>query len=114
MAIKAIIATQFDATGIKNATKEFDKLGKGIRNTLGAVGLGLGLAAVTNGLKESAKAAVADVKSQALLAQQLKNTVGATDSAVAGSEEFIKSLMLQTSIADDQLRRPSNPCSSYW
>lgn len=103
-AIKAIIATQFDATGIKNATKEFDKLGKGIRNTLGAVGLGLGLAAVTNGLKESAKAAVADVKSQALLAQQLKNTVGATDSAVAGSEEFIKSLMLQTSIADDQLR----------
>lgn len=104
MAIKAIIATQFDATGIKNATKEFDKLGKGIRNTLGAVGLGLGLAAVTNGLKESAKAAVADVKSQALLAQQLKNTVGATDSAVAGSEEFIKSLMLQTSIADDQLR----------
>jgi hypothetical protein len=103
-AIKAIIATQFDATGIKAATKEFDRLGRGIRNTLGAVGLGLGLAAVTNGLKESAKAAVADVKSQALLAQQLKNTVGATDEAIAGSEAYIKSLMLQTSVADDELR----------
>jgi len=104
MAIKAIIATQFDATGIKNATKEFDKLGKGLRNTLGAVGLGVGLAAITNGLKESAKAAVSDVKSQVLLAQQLRNTLGATDEAIAGSEEFIKKLMLQTSIADDQLR----------
>jgi len=102
--IKAIIATQFDPTGIKKASREFDKLGKGLRNTLGAVGLGVGLAAITNGLKESAKAAVSDVKSQALLAQQLKNTVGATDEAIAGSESFIKSLMLQTSIADDSLR----------
>jgi len=104
MAIKAIIATQFDATGIKKATKEFDKLGKGLRSTLGAVGLGVGLAAITSGLKDAAKAAVSDVKSQALLAQQLKNTVGATDQAIAGSESFIKSLQLQTSIADDQLR----------
>jgi hypothetical protein len=103
-AIKAIIATQFDATGIKKASREFDKLGKGLRNTLGAVGLGIGLAGITNGLKESAKAAVADVKSQALLAQQLRNTVGATDEAIAGSEAYINSLMLQTSIADDQLR----------
>jgi hypothetical protein len=103
-AIKAIIATQFDPTGIKNATKEFDRLGRGIRSTLGAVGLGLGLAAVTNGLKDSAKAAVADVKSQALLAQQLQNTVGATDEAIASSEAYINSLMLQTSIADDELR----------
>jgi hypothetical protein len=104
MAIKAIIATQFDATGIKKATKEFSKLGGSLRSTLGAVGIGVGLAAITNGLKESAKAAVSDVKSQALLAQQLRNTVGATDEAIAGSEAFIKSLMLQTSIADDSLR----------
>lgn len=103
-AIKAIIATQFDATGIKNATKEFNKLGAGIRNTLGAVGLGLGLAAITNGLKESAKAAADDVKSQALLAQQLRNTLGATDEAIAGSEAFIESLMIQTNVADDELR----------
>jgi hypothetical protein len=103
-AIKAIIATQFDATGIKKATREFDKLGKSLRNTLGAVGLTVGLAAITNGLRESAKAAVADVKSQALLAQQLRNTVGATDEAIASTEDYIKSLMLETSVADDQLR----------
>jgi hypothetical protein len=104
MAIKAIIATQFDATGIKKASAEFNKLGGTIKGALGAVGLGIGLAAITNGLKDSAKAAVEDVKSQALLAQQLRNTVGATDEAIAGSESFIKSLMLQTSIADETLR----------
>jgi hypothetical protein len=73
MAIKAIIATQFDATGIKKASAEFNKLGGTIKGALGAVGLGIGLAAITNGLKDSAKAAVEDVKSQALLAQQLRN-----------------------------------------
>jgi hypothetical protein len=103
-AIKAIIATQFDATGLKKATKEFNKLGGTLRSTLGAVGLGVGLAAITSGLKESAQAAVEDTKSQALLAQQLRNTTGATDVAIASSELFIKSLQLQTSIADDELR----------
>jgi len=94
----------FDDRGIKDATKQFGKLGSSLKGTLGALGVGVGLAALTNGLKESAKAAVSDVKSQALLAQQLKNTVGATDAAIAGSEDFIKTLMLQTNIADDQLR----------
>lgn len=103
-AIKAIIATQFDATGIKNASKEFNKLGGTIKGALGAVGLGLGLASLTNGLKDAAKAAAEDVKSQALLAQQLRNTLGATDEAIAGSEAFINSLMLQTNVADDELR----------
>lgn len=94
----------FDDKGIKEAQRSFGKLGNTLKATLGAVGVGVGLAAITNGLKDSAKAAVADVKSQALLAQQLRNTLGATDEAIAGSETFIKSLMLQTSIADDQLR----------
>jgi hypothetical protein len=103
-AIKAIIATQFDATGIKRASKEFNKLGSTLRNTLGAVGLTVGLAAITNGLKQASKAAVEDAKSQGLLAQQLKNTVNATDSVIASNEAFISSLQRTTSIADDTLR----------
>jgi hypothetical protein len=104
MAIKAIIATQFDATGIKKASKEFDKLGKTLRSTLGAVGLTVGLAAITNGLKEATKAAAMDAKSQGLLAQQLQNTVNATDSVIASNEAFINSLQRTTAIADDDLR----------
>jgi len=103
-AIKAIIATQFDATGLKKATKEFGKLGTSLKSTLGAVGLGIGLAAVTSSLKEATKAAVEDSKSQGLLAQQLINTANATDTAIAANEAFISSLELTTSIADDNLR----------
>jgi hypothetical protein len=103
-AIKAIIATQFDATGIKRASKEFNKLGGTLRSTLGAVGLTVGLAAITNGLKEATKAAVMDAKSQGLLAQQLRNTTNATDSVIASNEAFINSLQRTTSIADDDLR----------
>jgi hypothetical protein len=103
-AIKAIIATQFDATGIKKASKEFNKLGSSLRSTLGAVGIGVGLAAISSGLKNAAKAAVEDSKSQGLLAKQLQNTTGATKGAIAANEAFISSLELTTSIADDQLR----------
>lgn len=94
----------FDDKGIRDAQRSFGRLGNSLKSTLGAVGIGIGLASITSGLKEASKAAVADVKSQALLANQLKNTIGATDEAIASSESFINSLMLQTSIADDQLR----------
>lgn len=104
MSIRALIATQFDATGIKRAEKQFNQLGKTIRSSLGAVGVGFGVAAITRQLLDASKAAVEDTKSQALLANQLKNTVGATDAAIAGTEDFIRALQLQTSIADDTLR----------
>lgn len=94
----------FDDKGVKDATTKFRNLGKTLTGVLGAVGIGTSFAALTAALKESSKAAVVDVKSQALLANQLKNTVGATDSAIAATEEFINALELQTSIADDELR----------
>lgn len=103
-AIKAVIAAQFDATGLKKATKEFGKLGGSIKGALGAVGIGIGIAAITSGLKEATKAAVMDAKSQGLLAQQLKNTAAATDTAIAANEAFISSLELSANIADDNLR----------
>jgi len=104
MAIKAIIATQFDATGIKKASKEFGRLGSTLRSTLGAIGLGVGLAALTAALKDSAKAAVEDAKSQALLAQQLKNTLGVTDDQVASVEKSISAMQMSAAVADDVLR----------
>lgn len=94
----------FDDKGIKDAQKSFGRLGNSLKGALGAVGIGIGLAAITNQLKQASKAAVEDAKSQGLLAQQLKNTVGATDQAIAANEAFISSLELSTSIADDALR----------
>jgi hypothetical protein len=79
-------------------------VGNSINRSLGAVGLGIGLAALTQGLKNATKAASEDVKSQGLLATALKNTVGATSEAIAGAEKYIKSTQLQTSVLDDELR----------
>ena len=83
---------------------QVDMVGKSMNSTFGALGLTIGLAAITNGLKNATKAASEDRKSQGLLANALKNTVGATSQAVAGAEAYIKKTQLQTSVLDDELR----------
>lgn len=103
-AIKAIIATQFDNSGIKKATKEFGKLGSTVKGALGALGIGVGIAAISNGLKEASKAAIEDVKSQQLLANSLKNTLGANDAMIASVEDSIHKMQLASSVADDEIR----------
>ena len=77
---------------------------KSINRALGAAGIGIGLASVTNLLKQSTKAASEDRKSQGLLAQALQNTVGATSQAIAGAERYIKATQLSTAVLDDELR----------
>lgn len=53
---------------------------------------------------EGVKAAIADEAAQVKLATALKNVTGATDEQISANEKFIKTLSLQTAIADDQLR----------
>lgn len=104
MAIKAIIATQFDASGIKRAEKAFGGLSKSIKATVGTLGLSLGIASLTQQLMAASKAAVEDAKSQALLANQLVNSVGATDQQISAVEASISAMQLQASVADDVIR----------
>lgn len=104
MAIKAIIATQFDATGIKRAEKAFAGLSSSIKSTVGTLGLTIGVAALVNTLKDASKAAVEDTKSQALLANQLMNSVGATNDQITAVEASISAMQLQASVADDIIR----------
>lgn len=81
-----------------------DKVGSQMNRSLGAVGLGFGLATLVTGLQKATKAASEDRKSQGLLAQALQKTVGATSSAIAGAESYIKKTQLQTAVLDDDLR----------
>jgi hypothetical protein len=104
MAVVLPVVSKFDDSGIKKAKSAFSKLGGSLKGTIAALGVATSMVAITNALKDASKAAVTDVKSQALLATQLRNTVGATDETIRSSEAFIKSLMLQTSIADETLR----------
>ena len=102
--IKAIIAALFDNSGLKKAQTEFGKFSKMAKSVLGAVGVGFSLNAVVQQFQEVTKAAVADNKSQALLATQLKNTVGATADQVAAVEKSINAMQLQAAVVDDKIR----------
>ena len=94
----------FDDKGIKDAQRQFKKLGGTLQSTLGAVGIGLGLTAMVVGLKDAAKAAAEDAKSQEILANSLRNTVGANDEMIASVEQSISQMQKMAAVADDQIR----------
>ena len=113
MAVGAVVArilTQYSDKGSKAATKDINKLGKSFdafakksAKAFGIAALAAAAFAVKIG-KDAVQAAMEDQKSQALLANSLRNTVGATDNAIAGVERHITALQKQFSVADDELR----------
>lgn len=90
-----------ELTGFEKASK---KISSGFKSALGGVGLAIGIGAIVTGLKNATIAAAQDAKAQKLLANQLRNTVGATDEQIYANEKYIKGLSLASGIADDQLR----------
>ena len=98
------IASKFNDSGIKKAQSSFGSLGSSLKKLAGIAAAGVGIAAITKGITSSIKAAAEDVKSQKILADQLKRTTGATKSQIAASEDFVKKLSLQTGQLDDNLR----------
>lgn len=100
MALIATLISKFNDAGVRAAKKSFS----GLKSTLGALGLGLGLKALTDGLLDAAKAASADQKSMLLLNTQLKKNAGATDAQIKQNDKFIDSLSQQVGIVDDDLR----------
>lgn len=109
-AIVARILTQYTDKGSKAARKDiaklgadFDKFSKKATKVFAVAGVAaLGFAAKIG--YDSVKAAVEDQAAQANLANQLKNTAGATDEAVKSVERWISSIETGYGIADDQLR----------
>ena len=113
MAIGAVVArilTQYSDKGSKAAQKDIAKLGKSFDKFAKKSAKAFGVAAAAAAAfalkigKDAVQAAIADQKSQALLANSLRNTVGATDSAIAGTETYITAMQKQFSVADDELR----------
>jgi hypothetical protein len=104
MAVIIPVASKFDDSGIKSAKKAFGGLSSSLKSTVGALGLSLGIAGLTRQLMDASKAAVEDTKSQALLANQLMNSVSATDDQITAVEASISAMQLQASVADDVIR----------
>jgi hypothetical protein len=97
-------ATKVAETSLRKMSKVADTVGRKMNSTFAAVGLTVGLTALTNGLKNATKAASDDRKSQGLLANALKNTVGANADAIAGAEAYVKRTQLSSAVLDDELR----------
>jgi hypothetical protein len=113
MAVGAVVArilTQYSDKGSKAAQRDINKLGKQFDAFAAKTARAFGIAAAAVGAfavkvgKDAVQAAIADQKSQALLANSLRNTVGATDAAIASVEDYISKLQLQVGVADDDLR----------
>jgi hypothetical protein len=109
-AVVARILTQYSDKGSKAAQKDISKLGKNIDGFAKKSTRAFGLAAAASAAfalkigKDAVQAAIADQKSQALLANSLRNTVGATDAAIAGTETYITAMQKQFNVVDDELR----------
>lgn len=113
MAVGAVIAriiTQYSAKGSKQAQKDITKLGKDFDKFANRTAKAFGVAAAASAAfatkvgVDAVRAAMDDQKSQALLASTLRNTVGATDAAIASTEQYITLLQKEVSVADDELR----------
>ncbi len=113
MAVGAIVArilTQYSNKGSKAAQKDivalqkkFDAFGKKTARAFGIATAASAAFALKIG-KDAVQAAIADQKSQVLLANTLRNTTGATEGAITGVESYITSLQKQFSVVDDDLR----------
>lgn len=113
MAVGAVVArilTQYSDKGSKAAQKDINKLGKNIDGFAKKATKAFGLAALASAAfavkigKDAVQAAMEDQKSQLLLANSLRNTIGASDAQIASVEKNITALQKQFSVVDDELR----------
>ena len=109
-AIVARILTQYSDKGSKQAQKDIRKLGadfdKFAKQSFKAFGLAAAASAAfaTKIGIDAVQAAIADQKSQVTLANSLRNTVGATDEAIAATEDYISAQQLLVGVSDTELR----------
>jgi hypothetical protein len=110
VAIVERIITVYNDKGSKQAVKDlsglekkFTNAGKKIAKAFAVAAVAVGAFAVKLGI-DSVKAAIADEKSQALLANSLRNTTGATDAAIAATEAYIDQMQRTFGVVDDELR----------
>jgi hypothetical protein len=102
MAVIFPILSTFNALGVTQAQRAFKGLSGTTKTAAIAFGA-LGIAATKFGT-DAVNAAAADQKAQLKLAQTLQNVTGATDAAIAATEQFITEQQFATGVSDNQLR----------
>lgn len=102
LAIRIISDATKAAKGFQQAETAAERMGRRTQRASNVAKVGL--LALAAGAVSSAKAAAADERAQAVLAQALKNSAGARKADVASVESWIDKTQRATGIADDQLR----------
>ena len=95
--------TKAAARDLQNSSKHFTDFANNVKRSFMLAGAAAGAFAIKIGV-DSLKAAIADQKSQAILANTLKNTTGANKEAIAATQAYIKSTELRLGITDEELR----------
>jgi len=109
-AVVASIVSQYTDKGSKAARKDIAKLGKDFDSAAQKITKVFAVATAATAAfaiklgKDAVKAAVEDAKSQAMLANNLRNTLGATDANIAAVEAYIEKQQALTNIQDTELR----------
>lgn len=109
MSVVLNILSEFDDSGIEKAKKQFSQLetsGQKAQFLLkkAAIPATAALAGLGAVLFDAAKGAMEDEQAQAILAQTLRNTTGATDAQVKANEDWIKKQGQLIGVTDDELR----------
>jgi hypothetical protein len=111
VAIVERIITVYNDKGSKQAVKDlkgleknFANAGKKIAKAFAVATVAVGAFAVKTGV-DAVKGAIEDQKSQALLANSLRNTTGATDAAIKATEEYISKQQMLVAVSDTELRQ---------
>jgi hypothetical protein len=102
MAVIFPILSTFNAAGVNQAQRAFKGLSGTAKTAAIAFGV-VGAASIKFG-KDAVTAAAADQKAQLKLAQTLQNVTGATDAAIAATEQFITAQQFATGVSDSELR----------
>jgi hypothetical protein len=109
-AVIARILTQYSDKGSKAAQKDIAKLGKKFDDFGKKAAKSFGVAITATAAlsvkigTDAVNAAIEDSKTQAVLANAMMNTTGATKAAIAAAEDYIKTTMFRVNVADDLLR----------
>lgn len=104
------ILSQYSEKGSKAAQKDIAKLGKQFDKFSTKITKAYAIAAAAAGAfavkigKDSVKAAIADQKSQAILANTIQNVLGGTKEQIAAIEDYISKTEMLTAVQDDELR----------
>lgn len=102
----ARVAFVADVQNFVNGVDKAQGSVKGFQDGVGKMALPAALAfgAVTAAAIDFTKAAAEDQKAADILAQQLRNTTGATNDQIASTEAWITQTSMAAAVADDQLR----------